>query len=70
MGFTQWHTCINGLRGLVGTCEAPLAIGLVEAVADTSPSGAVEHVEHLFSLGSDHRKLAIYANALSHGSGV
>ena len=61
---------MNGLRGLVGTCEAPLGTGLVEAVADTSPSGAVEHVEHLFSLGSDHRELAIYANALSHGSGV
>lgn len=61
---------MSGLRGLVGTCEAPLGTGLVEALADTSPSGAVEHVAYLSSLGSDHLDLALSAETLSDGFGM
>lgn len=37
----------------------------MEALADTSPSRAVEHVEHLSSLGSGHPDLAITQTLLA-----
>ncbi|CAL1158588.1 unnamed protein product [Cladocopium goreaui] len=53
----QWRRFANCVKA-----NAPLGTGLVEAVADTSPSGAVEHVAHRCSLGLDfqnQRKVVI-----------